>query len=116
MKFSQLTPGDTFLYKGVEYTKIGPLQAIDKTTGTEKMIMRAASVELARSKTKMDEEASGKNALTSKLAVLESIMTEYHQTCLGHLDGADNEKKRVKMEEQFKKIEGALGDLKKQPL
>jgi hypothetical protein len=112
MKFSQLTLGETFLFKDVEYTKTGPLQAIDNETGTERMIMRAASVELPKSK--INHEALAQNPLALKLAIAESLITEYHQTCLSYLDGANHEQKRMQANVLYQKIETALNDIKKQ--
>jgi hypothetical protein len=112
MKFSQLIPGDSFILKGIEYTKSGPLQAIEKETGAEKMIMRSATIELPRNKA--DEMKRGPYSIASKVDHVESVMSEYHQTCLSYFDDAGDEQKRMQMEALFETISAALDDLKKQ--
>jgi hypothetical protein len=85
MKFSNLKLGQKFLYKGMELEKSGPLQAVEKTSGTERLIMRSAPVELL---TSARETGSGKVA---SLDELRQRLADYHQTCIALLRAAEAE-------------------------
>ncbi|MCW8945407.1 MAG: hypothetical protein OQL27_11585 [Sedimenticola sp.] len=100
MKFSQLVIGDRFIYQDTEYTKSGPLQAVAKSTGIEKMIMRAANVQLPQTHSAENDQRSEETE-----GVLEALLATYHNACMENLTGTDNNQKRIQMEALFNKIQ-----------
>lgn len=104
MKFSQLSLGDRFIYKGAEYTKSGPLQATEKNTGNERTIMRAAPVEIPASP-ESEKKQQNENGAEKQIEVM---LTTYHQACMKLITGPDDEEEKMQLELQFKEILQAL--------
>lgn len=98
MKFSDLEVGQQFLYKGMELEKSGPLQAVEKTTGTEKIIMRAAVVTLLNKQTgdAVDARAS--------LDELKQVLAAYHQTALSLLQARQEPETERRVEEAYREV------------
>ncbi len=110
MKFSQLNIGEQFSYQGSDYTKSGPLQAVEKESGKEKMFMRAANVQPphAEAETVHDQK-------TVNVRNLGEMISAYHQRCMQYLDGEANKQKRLHFEKMFNEIKQALEVLSKNP-
>ena len=98
MKFSDLKIGQPFIYKGVELEKSGPLQAVEKATGTTKSIMRAAAVEL------LYAHSTDQSTRSVCLNDLKQALTSYHQTCLSLVQSHGNQQEEVKMERAYAEI------------
>ncbi len=89
MKFSLIKISQRFSYKGQNYTKSGPLQAVPDGSGNQKMIPRSAVVTL------LDDE---KKSTTTKPKDLRQAIEAYHQHCLSLV--SDNEKPGLEMRYQ----------------
>lgn len=99
MKFSDLEIGQKFFYRGMELEKSGPLQAMESATGTEKMIMRAAAIELLST-----QSTDGSNKTVS-LDELKQALTAYHATCLSLLQTQGEEQTEAKIEAAYREIQ-----------
>ena len=98
MKFSDLEIGQIFFYKGMELEKSGPLQAMENATGNEKIIMRAAAVEL------LDAQPSDRLNKTASLDELKQALTAYHETCLSLLQTQEEEQTEAKIEAAYREV------------
>jgi len=105
MKFSDLEIGQKFFYKGMELKKSGPLQAMEYATGTEKMIMRAATIEL------MDAQSADELNITTSLTELKQAITTYHQTCLSLLQAEGTQQGEMEIEAAYGKIQQVVDRL-----
>ncbi|MCW8889589.1 MAG: hypothetical protein OQL20_02870 [Sedimenticola sp.] len=106
MKFSQLKIGDRFVFKGTEFTKSGPLQAVELATGSEKTIMRAAPVALASDSTQK------LNAPNTGYDKLEALIRRYHNVSMEQVAGQEEDNKREQLEALFVQILQALKGVK----
>lgn len=103
MKFSNLKIGQKFFYKGVELEKCGPLQAMEKNSGTERMIMRSASVEL------VVDTPSTQSSNTECLDELRQLLAAYHQICLSSPKATAAEEKS--MQAAYQKVQQSVEHL-----
>ncbi|MCW8902587.1 hypothetical protein [Sedimenticola sp.] len=98
MKFSDLEIGQKFFYKGMGLEKSGPLQAMESATGNEKIIMRAAAVEL------FDAQPSDRLNKTASLDELKQALTAYHETCLSLLQTQAEEQTEATIEAAYREV------------
>jgi len=82
MKFTQLKIGERFRYRNADYTKTGPLQAVEDGTASPRLIMRSAAVEpLAKAGKRVP---TGTNPNTR----LRQDIDLYHRECKAILQAA----------------------------
>lgn len=83
MKFTQLKIGQRFRHKEKNYTKSGPIQAVEDGSSSQQMMMRSYSVEL------LDAENQPQTKTTDQKQVdreaVRSAVEAYHQQCLATL-------------------------------
>lgn len=95
MKFSQLKMGDRFIYQGMELEKCGPLQAREKATGIERVIMRSAAVTPVNAQ--MEEQPDNSLCLDE----LKQALAHYHQLTLDLLGARKEPQLEKKLGEAY---------------
>lgn len=98
MKFSQLKMGDRFIYQGMELEKCGPLQALEKATGIERVIMRSAAVTPVNAQ--MEKQPNNNPCLDE----LKQALADYHRLTLDLLGARQEPQLDKKLGEAYEEM------------
>lgn len=112
MKFSKLEIGQPFEYRGIRYTKTGPLQAEVSATGEERMILRAAAVHPI--------EPGNQNGIAEaplfheQTDQIRKTIDDYHQSVLTLLEETGNSHRKAEFENYHCIIAGMLQQMSRE--